>query len=1030
MNLMKSRISKNAMLGLVLIGLLLCGSARSAINLLDGGTNTITTVTNGAGSTIQNTNFTVSQGASVLVVELWDRNTETNHSSPSFMTWSNATTGTAQTLIRAVSEVSGASTYSDCDIYYLFNPTPGDGSVSGTDTNAVTIQGLTMEALTLSGVDTTITPAIYATNGGSVTTLSVTTSNSTPSGAWAAVISYDGNTGNALNNASTTGVSTYLDVENNQEQAVGYVSALTAGSSTISMTDSAGSSKATLAVAVFSPAIGTGIHLLDGSIFSTNATTISGPATITNAFTVTQGASVMVVELYDNNNDTAAPGPTALVWSNTTLGTTQLLTLCEATNTTAYTWTWADLYYLWDPAPGVGVVTGTDTNSQESSMFMQVFTLSGVDTTVLPFAAGNGNGNASTLSVDTETNTVFGSWAAVMSVNYNGGGGNNVTIKAGSGGAVEDNFRPDGLQCTMGYITNLAAGAATITANATGGATHMDMAAEVFAPLPGTATPTNVVATAQTARVALSWNDASGGIATGYVVLRSTNSTSGFAAIATNTGNATTTYTDTGVADWTTYYYVVEAVGPSGVSLSSLEVSATPVGLPAVPAGVTATAGVNQVTLTWNTQLGATNFNVLRSTTSGSGFAAIGGSPTNSFTDTNVIDGTLYFYEVNAVNNFGNSANSSQASAVPVVAFFTNYIGVFNTSADTTGWVTLNGTADAQFLTPGPASGPSAGSLVLDATYGPGGTDAFQGIATNFPVAINVSTYPNLEMDIINEAAYDEYGQIQAIQINLQVPTNGTLNYEQGTSGSLTLYETATGSTWTHYVYPMSDWAGYDLAAVSAFAINIYDGDTTAATELDPAFANIKFSGAPAWAPTFTDLTSPTIGTNATNVTLTGTVRAIVAGTNVYLASNTVVTVTINGETETGAIVDATGDFSVDFPTTGLKVGANPVTYTATSDLVALIGATNDSTSLTISSVALPPAPTILAPSLDSTGANVVIRVATVTGRNYNLLSATNLAPPVVWSTVSATAGTGGTITNLVPIIKNEPGLFLKYQVQ
>ena len=57
------------------------------------------------------------------------------------------------------------------------------------------------------------------------------------------MISYDGNTGNALANASTSGVSTDQDVANNQEQALGYVAGLAGGSSTISMTDSGGSSE-------------------------------------------------------------------------------------------------------------------------------------------------------------------------------------------------------------------------------------------------------------------------------------------------------------------------------------------------------------------------------------------------------------------------------------------------------------------------------------------------------------------------------------------------------------------------------------------------------------------------------------------------------------------------------------------------------------------------------------------------------------------------------------------------------------------
>jgi hypothetical protein len=681
--------------------------------------------------------------------------------------------------------------------------------------------------------------------------------------------------------------------------------------------------------------------------------------------------------------------------------------------------------------PGTGVVVGMDTNSTHNYMLMEVYTLSGVDTTVAPFAAGNGDGNASTLSVDTSPSTLFGSWAAVMSVNYNGGGGNGITITATSGGAVEDNFRPNGLQCTMGYITNLAAGDSTITANATGGTTHMDLAAEVFSPLAVLSAPTSVVATPQTNQVALSWADSSGGAATGYIVLRSTTSGSGFTAIATNTGNASTTYTDTQVIDWTTYYYVVQAVGPGGVSVYSAQVSAYAEGLPAGVAGLAATGGINQVALTWNTQIGASSFNVLRSTTSGGGFTSIGSSTTNGFTDTSVTDGTLYYYEVSASNGFGTSAGSSPVSAIPVVAFFTNWIGIFNSNADIAGWVTLNGTATAQLFADAPPSGPSSDCLVLDATYGPGGTAAFQGLATYFHPSLNVSTYKALELDIKNEGVYDEYGQIQAIQLNLQLPDPANGNnptFERGTLGDIVLYASGTGSSWTHYTIPMTDWAAYNLASLTAFGINIYDGDTTVATELDPGFDNIAFTGAPAWAAAFSGLASKTIGSGSASVTLTGTVGGTVAGTNVYLANGTLITVSINGNTQTTAIGDSTGDFTIDFDTTGFTNGTDPVTYTSAADMVALIGATNSSTTLTLSVV--PSAPTILPPSRDATGTNLVVRVATESGYSYYLLSTTNLSPPVVWTTNSTMAGTGGVITNLVRIFQGEKALFLKYLVQ
>jgi autotransporter-associated beta strand protein len=77
-----------------------------------------------------------------------------------------------------------------------------------------------------------------------------------------------------------------------------------------------------------------------------------------------------------------------------------------------------------------------------------------------------------------------------------------------------------------------------------------------------------------------------------------------------------------------------------------------------------------------------------------------------------------------------------------------------------------------------------------------------------------------------------------------------------------------------------------------------------------------------------------------------------------------------------------------------------------------------------------PPAePTILPVYEDGLG-NIVIRTLTEAGRNYLLQSTTNLAPPVSWVTNSATLGTGGTITNTVPVSSTPPNQFFRYQVQ
>jgi mannan endo-1,4-beta-mannosidase len=87
---------------------------------------------------------------------------------------------------------------------------------------------------------------------------------------------------------------------------------------------------------------------------------------------------------------------------------------------------------------------------------------------------------------------------------------------------------------------------------------------------------------------------------------------------------------------------------------------------PAVPSGLSATAGNAQVALSWSASAGATSYNVKRSTTSGGPYTTVASNVTaTSFTNTGLTNGTAYFYVVSAVNANGESANSSQASATP-----------------------------------------------------------------------------------------------------------------------------------------------------------------------------------------------------------------------------------------------------------------------------------------------------------------------------------------------------------------------------
>jgi fibronectin type 3 domain-containing protein len=86
------------------------------------------------------------------------------------------------------------------------------------------------------------------------------------------------------------------------------------------------------------------------------------------------------------------------------------------------------------------------------------------------------------------------------------------------------------------------------------------------------AAPADLIATAGNARTTLSWLASPG--ATGYNVKRSTTSGGSYAVIATNMPGAG--YSDTGLANGTTYYYVVSAKNPAGESINSSQVYAMP----------------------------------------------------------------------------------------------------------------------------------------------------------------------------------------------------------------------------------------------------------------------------------------------------------------------------------------------------------------------------------------------------------------------------------------------------------------------
>jgi hypothetical protein len=175
---------------------------------------------------------------------------------------------------------------------------------------------------------------------------------------------------------------------------------------------------------------------------------------------------------------------------------------------------------------------------------------------------------------------------------------------------------------------------------------------------------TLAVAVVSTTQLKLTWKDNSG-IETGTKIERSTAATSGFTQIATVGANVVT-YTASGLASGTRYYFRVRAYNAAGNSgYSNTGNNTTKDTIPAGATGLTATATSSaQINLAWACAAGNEDgFKIYRST-DGTTFAqvATAGINATTYANTGLAPNTLYYYRVYSYNTAGNSAVSNTAS--------------------------------------------------------------------------------------------------------------------------------------------------------------------------------------------------------------------------------------------------------------------------------------------------------------------------------------------------------------------------------
>ncbi|MFG1605008.1 fibronectin type III domain-containing protein [Actinoplanes sp. NPDC049265] len=186
-------------------------------------------------------------------------------------------------------------------------------------------------------------------------------------------------------------------------------------------------------------------------------------------------------------------------------------------------------------------------------------------------------------------------------------------------------------------------------------------------------TPTGLTAVAGSTTVALNFQppaSTGGSPITGYEV--STDNGTSWGPITVTDALLAKAATVTGLVNGTTYTIRLRAVNAVGAGPAGAGVTATPVGTPYPPTGLTATAGNGQAALTFTTP-GTGGYPILSyqaSTDNGSTWlpltVATAGT-TNSATVTGLSNGTSYQIRVRAVNLAGGGAASTAVTVTPPV---------------------------------------------------------------------------------------------------------------------------------------------------------------------------------------------------------------------------------------------------------------------------------------------------------------------------------------------------------------------------
>jgi fibronectin type 3 domain-containing protein len=322
--------------------------------------------------------------------------------------------------------------------------------------------------------------------------------------------------------------------------------------------------------------------------------------------------------------------------------------------------------------------------------------------------------------------------------------------------------------------------------------------------------PASVSASVDSASaLTLTWEEVEG--ATSYRVYRSTSADTDFVLVGTA---STLTYTDENLIGGTAYYYKVQGFNDKreGPLSAGLGVQILPVP-PQIQAGATAPG---TLTLTWTTAAGASSYKVYRSLSADTGFALLGTVNTLTYTDENLIAGTVYYYKVQAVNtDTSGKSPLSEPVAARILTVPQGTVQVESSSMVSLTWEAVEGASSYRVYR----------SLSEDTGFSLQGTVS-EGTYSDLGMSPNTPYYYKLQA--VNSMGESLLSDTLAIQI-LPVPLS--LTVQETTTNTVSLIWATTVEASSYQVYRSTS-SNTDFALVGTVNLppyvdrNLKDGTT------------------------------------------------------------------------------------------------------------------------------------------------------------------------------------------------------------